>query len=53
MVGLREEWFSEKAIEFFRHRKNFRVKGDLLINNADMVIAHQLATRNSTYDTME
>ena len=37
LVGLREEGFSEKAIEFFRRRKNFLVEGDPLKNNADVV----------------
>jgi len=37
IVWLRAEGFSEKAIEFFRHRKNFLVEGDPLKNNADIV----------------
>lgn len=37
MVWLKEEGFSEKALDFFRYRKNFLVEGDPLENNADVV----------------
>ncbi len=36
IAGLKEEGFSEKAIEFFRERKNFLLPEDSLKDNADM-----------------
>ena len=37
LVGLREEGFSEKAIELFRCRKNFLTEGDPFQKNADVI----------------
>jgi len=37
VAGLREEGFSDKALEFFRYRKNFLLEGDALKENADTV----------------
>ncbi len=37
IAGLREEGFSEKAIEFFRYRKNFLLPDDSLKETADTV----------------
>ena len=37
IVGLREEGFSEKAIELFRYRTNFLTQQDPLGDNADAV----------------
>ncbi len=37
IVGLREEGFSEKAIELFRYRKNFLTQQDPLKDNADAI----------------
>ena len=37
MVGLKEEGFSDKALDLFRYRKNFLIEGDPLENNADVV----------------
>ena len=37
IAGLLEEGFSDKAIEFFRYRKNFLLPGDPLKNNADII----------------
>lgn len=37
MVGLKEEGFSDKALDFFRYRKNFLLKGDSLEKNADEI----------------
>ncbi|HKJ68050.1 MAG TPA: iron-sulfur cluster assembly scaffold protein [bacterium] len=36
-VGLREEGFSEKAIELFRYRKNFLTQQDPLKDEADAI----------------
>ena len=37
IVGLKEEGFSDKALELFRFRKNFLVEGDTLENDPDAV----------------
>ena len=37
IAGLREGGFSEKALEFFRYRKNFLLPDDPLKDNADVV----------------
>ena len=37
MVGLKEEGFSDKALDLFRYRKNFLVEDDPLEKNADVV----------------
>ncbi len=37
IVGLREEGFSEKAIELFRYRKNFLTQQDPLKDNAEVI----------------
>jgi NifU-like protein involved in Fe-S cluster formation len=35
MVGLKEEGFSDKALDFFRYRRNFLLEGDPLAKNAE------------------
>ena len=37
IVGLKEEGFSDKALNFFRYRKNFLLEGDPLEKNADVI----------------
>lgn len=37
MVGLKEEGFSDKALDLFRYRKNFLIEGDPLEDDADGV----------------
>ena len=37
MVGLKEQGFSDKALDLFRYRKNFLIEGDPLEDNADVV----------------
>jgi NifU-like protein involved in Fe-S cluster formation len=37
IVGLKEEGFSDKALDFFRYRKIFLLEGDPLEKNADAI----------------